>query len=108
MAAEDLGPYLLAINPAIEVGLITQSGQEEAKMNKLLLIISFLNLYRLLETFSVGDMRHVIKTVTDLGQIGEKLLQALEFCTIAKDKYDSEEARKRSTNPILPLAPHRS
>ena len=88
---EDLGAYLLAINPAIEVGLVTKSGQEEAKINKLRLIIAFLSLHRLVEKFSVEDMEPVVQTLSGSVQTGEKLLHALEFCTIAKDRHDSEE-----------------
>lgn len=88
---KDFGTYLQAINPVIDVGIVTKSSQEELKMNKLRLIIAFLNLYRLIETFSVGDMRPVVDALKKSDTIGSKLLNLLDFCTMSKLHYERED-----------------
>ena len=89
MDAKDIGIYLQAINTVIETCLVTKSSHENAKTDKLRLVIAFLNLYRMIETFSTDEISHELHTLTPSVQIGEKLLHILKFCAIAKDRYDS-------------------
>lgn len=91
---EDLGAYLLAINPVVEVGRVTKSTSDEAKMNKLRLVIAFLNLYRLVEIFSIGAMRPVLQGLAGSGQVGQKLLHIIEFCAVAKDRCAADRRHR--------------
>ena len=74
----------------IEVGLVTKSGREELKMNKLRLIISFSNLYRLVEAFPLSTLRTEIHALSASGVLGVRFLTILDFLTLAKDRYAIE------------------
>jgi hypothetical protein len=71
--SQDIGAYLQVINPVIETCLVTKSSQENAKTDKLRLVIAFLNLYRVVETFSTDEMKPILQALTHSCHIGKKV-----------------------------------